>query len=383
MIVLFSLFSSLMKVVTFLLFFFILCQGSVVWNERFWTRSSRVVLPSEPKRLIVGVKLKKGAAATCESATARIHREQLPHLSFAQVGNMFRNRVAERRALRWLQEGGFHETELSLAPNGETIRVVSTVAKVEQLLRCKLAAFTSADKTEILRDLNWTLPQGLGSFVDFIDGIDLLPTPRAVVMRARPLNRSRQTGSVTPYLLNSVYNISGIVTHPNATQSVFESLGQSFSVSDLAAFDSQFNLLFSPPTVVGPNNPTECSSNANNCAEASLDVQWISAVAQNASTYFWSVRSVVFEDMFVEFVDALLRDASPPLVHSISYGSLAPETFRFNVERFNVEACKLGLRGITLVVASGDDGVANFWARDDPAICLVSPFTPSFPATST
>lgn len=41
--------------------------------------------------------------------------------------------------------------------------------------------------------------------------------------------------------------------------------------------------------------------------------------------------------------------------------------------------CKLGLKGLTLFVASGDDGVANFGARGNPDACG---FTPSFPATS-
>ena len=38
-------------------------------------------------------------------------------------------------------------------------------------------------------------------------------------------------------------------------------------------------------------------------------------------------------------------------------------------QRFDDEVAKLGLRGITVVVASGDDGVANFQARDDPSKC--------------
>jgi len=47
--------------------------------------------------------------------------------------------------------------------------------------------------------------------------------------------------------------------------------------------------------------------------------------------------------------------------------------------RYNTEVCKLGLRGITVIVASGDDGVANFDARGNASACG---FSPSFPATS-
>jgi tripeptidyl-peptidase-1 len=47
--------------------------------------------------------------------------------------------------------------------------------------------------------------------------------------------------------------------------------------------------------------------------------------------------------------------------------------------RFNTEICKLGLRGLTVMVASGDDGVANYGARTFKRNCG---FNPSFPATS-
>jgi tripeptidyl-peptidase-1 len=49
------------------------------------------------------------------------------------------------------------------------------------------------------------------------------------------------------------------------------------------------------------------------------------------------------------------------------------------MERFNTEICQLGLRGLTVVVASGDDGVANFEARNNASACG---FHPSFPTTS-
>jgi hypothetical protein len=73
---------------------------------------------------------------------------------------------------------------------------------------------------------------------------------------------------------------------------------------------------------------------------------------------FWSVSSN--GDIFVQWILALAATPNPPLVHSMSYASIAPEDPKFDVERFNTEMCKLGLKGLTLFVASGDDGVANF-----------------------
>ena len=85
------------------------------------------------------------------------------------------------------------------------------------------------------------------------------------------------------------------------------------------------------------------------------------------------------QDIFLDWINEIARMSNPPYVNSISYGSLAPEDPRTDVLTFNSQACKLGLRGVTIVVASGDDGAANFGARTDPTQCG---FTPSFPATS-
>merc|ERR1711862_186363 len=70
---------------------------------------------------------------------------------------------------------------------------------------------------------------------------------------------------------------------------------------------------------------------------------------------------------------------SPPLINSISYGSIEPEMAASVMNTFNTEAMKLGTMGVSIFVSSGDDGVANFQARWDASKCA---YTPSFPATS-
>ena len=79
---------------------------------------------------------------------------------------------------------------------------------------------------------------------------------------------------------------------------------------------------------------------------------------------------------------AMSEEEEPPLVNSVSYGYLEPELLIMDptyVSSFDHEAMKLGLRGVTLVVASGDDGVGSFMVREGTLFCG---YTPSFPATS-
>lgn len=49
-------------------------------------------------------------------------------------------------------------------------------------------------------------------------------------------------------------------------------------------------------------------------------------------------------------------------------------------DRLNVEFMKLGVRGITVIFASGDTGIASEYPFDDPQACAVS--HPEFPASS-
>jgi hypothetical protein len=66
-------------------------------------------------------------------------------------------------------------------------------------------------------------------------------------------------------------------------------------------------------------------------------------------------------------------------VHSISYGEPEEQTDPAQDTRFDMEVAKMGVRGLTIIIASGDDGVAGSNARSDPTQCG---FHPSYPATS-
>jgi len=192
-------------------------------------------------------------------------------------------------------------------------------------------------------------------------------------------HKRQMMGSVTPQLLWSYYGVKNqTVASQKASQAIFASLGQSFDPADLADWEQNMNL---PATkfqhVVGKNSPASCAQDPNNCIEASLDVQQITASAQLGDNTFWSIPQSA-QDIFLAWSQAMTTARTPPLVTSISYGSLAPEDPNVDKKRFASEVCKLGLRGITVVVASGDDGVANFDARSDPTQCG---FTPSYPAT--
>ena len=59
-------------------------------------------------------------------------------------------------------------------------------------------------------------------------------------------------------------------------------------------------------------------------------------------------------------MEAIAAESSPPLVNSISYGSIESSTSSAIMTTFNNNAMALGAMGVSVFVSSGDDGVANY-----------------------
>eukprot|EP00435_Cladocopium_sp_Y103_P027600 s3937_g6.t2 len=96
--------------------------------------------------------------------------------------------------------------------------------------------------------------------------------------------------------------------------------------------------------------------NSNTGGEGSLDLQTITALAPRASTTWWGVDPWVIDGFMLAYTVDVNNHTSPPLVHSISWGDAEPLYPAAFVQRLDYELMKLALRGITMIVASGDNG---------------------------
>lgn len=296
------------------------------------------------------------------------------YLSLEQVGYIIHNSEALQAVKSYLVAHGVHESQIEVTANGEFATVRVPVSIAEALLDAKFYVFANAaaPDVQVLRTDAFTVPEALEAHVDFIGETIEFPSIRSRHMHRGPI----KNGYVTPELLNKVYNIqSNEVKDQRATQSVFESLGQDYSPSDLTMFQNRMGLPRSKiARVIGPNDGDSCEYDPNSCGEANLDVQYILAVATNSPTTYWSVEET--NSLFVDWAVAVADDKNPPLVHSISYGGL--EWDKSMMKRFSVEIQKLGLRGVTVLVSSGDDGSVGSRVRSGTEYCG---FSPSFPAT--
>ena len=85
------------------------------------------------------------------------------------------------------------------------------------------------------------------------------------------------------------------------------------------------------------------------------------------SWYGWMVEVASFDD-----------DSRPDVI-SMSYGTVEAWVGSTDRTAFNTESTKLGIQGVTLIVASGDDGAPNFSTYYGYTNCG---YWPDFPSVS-
>ena len=192
-------------------------------------------------------------------------------------------------------------------------------------------------------------------------------------------------GNTTWQLIDKVYNVSSnrVAAASRATQGLL-AIGQAVDYpKDLNSFaaDQRVPAPLSNISISGParNFGYECQHSPNDCLELSLDTEIITAVAQGADTMVWMADPNT-ETWFADFMAKLVNDPQASLVHSMSYDITEATHSPAVMQRFNVDAMKLGVRGITILTASGDDGVAGYETRN--AGKQACGLHPAWPATS-
>lgn len=302
-------------------------------------------------------------------------------LTYDEIHKITDHKKSSAFVSNYLVNKGFRILNQTL--NLEFLEVEGTVGLWEQLTSSKFFEFESKESPnfKVRRSLSYSLPIHLNNHISSILGITSFPSsykPVKVLMKSikQPLISASY---VTPSLLNSFYDIKNNTGSSLASQAVYESIGQSFSPSDLSIFQRAFNLPNQPVAVDinGHESDQACkANNGNDCVEANLDVQYLMAVAQSVPTtyYYWDGQ-----DFLLEWIIEVSNMPKPPLVFSISYGideDVLPASYG---DAFNTVALKLSLMGVTITASSGDDGSISSNARRNPMYCG---YRPSFPASS-
>jgi tripeptidyl-peptidase-1 len=169
------------------------------------------------------------------------------------------------------------------------------------------------------------------------------------------------SGGNTPASLRTLYAIGDVEGTGATKQAATGFLKQYFKPTDLQKFYESFYKVAEGRTIAAVGDKMGTSAGV----EASLDVDYISSVGGNVTTEFWSFDGTAPDnpqnEPFLKWIQLVsnTKDADVPHVFSTSYGEDESSVSTDYADRINVEFAKAGTRGISLMFASGDDGVGS------------------------
>ena len=321
------------------------------------------------------------------------------YLSSKEVDDMTTNHEGSQRILHFLENHSLGEGRvevLKTTPKKDYITARAPVRLWEAFFATEFHHFERKDglrsgrEEPLIRAMEYSLPIELsGDILGALNVADLPVVAQNFVRRRPPTagdNAQASTisssanggtiisGSVTPALLNKFYNIGSNIGSSKVSQGVYESSSESFSPSDLTAFQKFMGIPTEAVAVdIGGHSANNACASAggNNCMEGNLDVQYLMAVSQVTPTTYYYIDE---KNFILDWLTQMASLANPPLVLSVSWGAEDSTISASYMTSMVNEAVILSSKGVTLVAASGDDG-----ANDGATVKCG--YTPSFPAS--
>ena len=303
----------------------------------------------------------------------------------------------------WLVHHGIRPSSISTTHGGEWLTVTDVlVTQANQLLGASYQLYrNSKTNNTIIRTVGFSLPTVLHAHIQTVAPTTHFPstwgvrhtlhrrTSGAAQEQAQvPSGRAvtaREDVRITPSFLRWLYKTNEFTSNaaPGLNKLGIVGFEDEYpSQSDLTLFmaghrskavDTRFTVIQWNGGGYNPNNPS---------GHAGIGVQYAAALAYPAPLVFYSVGGdtqwnrdgwPIVTDVYLEWFGNILEEESPPLTISIPYGEpeqdLPIDYARSVCRMFG----QLGLRGVTVLAASGKDGVG---AGDD---CVQ--FVPEYPSS--
>ena len=246
----------------------------------------------------------------------------------------------------------------------------------------------------------YSLPRNIAEAVDFVGGTTHMPGSHFEVESFHTSNtlsvnsfhsysaaQVDRSYVVTPALLRKIYEIPDDERGSNSSDMVQLTpafLEQYFKPSDLQTYLIRHEI----EPVMGISRIIGLNIESAPGGEASLDTQLIMGLAPGVKTEFWSFSgrrdntlppSPTNQEPFLDWLVLLQSMRNPPLVHSVSYADDEKDCTVEYMVRLDLEFQKAAVRGISILFASGDDGIGSV---DTRAGIKCKQANPNFPSSS-
>merc|ERR1719172_204985 len=246
-------------------------------------------------------------------------------------------------------------TSISVANHGDYIKASVPMKELEVLTEGQFQTFEHKATGRRLARLagGVKLPAAAAKYIDTFTGLHGFPLDAAPAVQA---NATAGGKYVTPSVIFQAYGIDAkSVTQSGKTniQSIGQFQGQYVSTKDLSKFCSKYDTQAdcSIAKFVGKNTAS------NPGVESMLDTEYITGVAEGVTTWVYSYPSMDFCSDLLTWAGDVAGESQHPYVVSLSYGSQKIDFCdKSTSSRLSQDVQKLGTMGVTVVIASGDDG---------------------------
>lgn len=278
------------------------------------------------------------------------------------------------RTVAWLKSHGAND--IVVARHEDSIKFTATAAQISKLLSVQFHMYENPiTKERVARALGAVhVPDNLVNDIELVAGHRGFPLPKerrpsATDSRKDVKARGPWNMNVTPAVLYSMYNETDFPPTPAGVrniQSFFQAQGQYVSQTDLTSFcqglmPAGFNGNCNISKYIGGTD-----SNSNPGLESSLDSQYITATGYGLETWVYTYNGDDFCQDLVQWGQDVFGEADGtfPFVISMSYGSqrLPAYCTGDGLNRIASDTMKMGAMGISVIIASGDNGSGE-WSR--------------------
>ena len=318
--------------------------------------------------------------------------------------------IASESVTSWLHEHNISDTTMGR----DWVDFSTTVGRANSLLKANFGSYTYKDSDSVLRTDEYSLPASLLDHIDFVYPTVHLFAPKKSSDHASQLQARQHfpTGPVTcsdgtstcPSLLKSKYNIS-YVPKDDASGSQIAIAGfleRYPNITDWRSFLSKYGLAktnLSPSfTPISINNGAKSFTGGDLAVEPNLDLDYASVFTGKLPITYYSVggrpaelsqpgdkavpAAKVDNEPYLEFLQYVLQQKSPPQVISISYSDDEQSVPLAYAQKVCDLLAQVAARGILVIGSSGDGGAAG---TGTTSTCIgpngKHRFVPTFPSS--
>jgi len=292
---------------------------------------------------------------------------------------------------KWLKEHGVTKYDDFV----DSVEGWVSVAQAEKMFGAKFYEFKNVETGKKLVKAfgQVSIDSKVHDVIDAVHSISEFPMPRYTSRKKAPKGMMKdpiENDAVIPQTIWNMYSMPTDIPSGKSSigQGVAEWEDQMFSPDDLTAYGKSVGIdipAVDPSRIIGQNDPSQPGD------ESTLDIQFIGGVNPAGTNWFW----IEGDDVWLYgFAVHFMNTTTVPDVISISYGWWegdqcedgigGAECQKYGVDtvgyvnRVNTEFQKMGARGISIFVSSGDSGCHT---RSDGG-CEMPHTLADFPASS-